>query len=382
MVVSNVFERTIDALGQYRIIVNQGGTRSSKTYSLCQLFIGLALKEREVMSVVRGTTPALRGSAMRDFFTLLESYGLYDPAKHSKTNNIYTLNSEVEFFGLDEPQKVRGRKRKYLWCNEANELTYEDFLQLALRTTGTIFLDYNPSDTDHWIYDRVLTRDDATLIVSTYRDNPFLDSITIQEIERLEKEDPNYWRIYGLGERGLRRTAIFSRFDYVDGFPESVDETIWGLDFGFNNPTALVRVGVRDGEIYLDECIYQSGLTNSELINKMTDLGVPNNQMIFGDSAEPARIEEISRNGFLIYPMDKGPDSVRKGIDLLKSKQVHITKRSVNVIRDWKSYSWKMDKNGNILDEPVKFNDHACDAVRGAVYSYTNQPQFGVLFSV
>jgi phage terminase large subunit len=217
----------------------------------------------------------------------------------------------------------------------------------------------------------VLTRSDAVLITSTYLDNPFLDDVTIAEIERLEKEDANYWRIYGLGERGLRRTAIFSRFDYVDAFPESLDETIWGLDFGFNNPTALVRVGIRDGEVYLDECLYRSHLTNAELIGQMEELKVPKNEVLYADAAEPARIEEISRYGYLVYPADKGQDSVRKGIDVLKSRAVHITKQSTNLIRDWKSYSWRMDKNGEIRDqEPVKFHDHGVDAVRYAVYTH------------
>jgi phage terminase large subunit len=380
---TEVLRKNLRALTDgYRIIVHQGGSRSSKTFSLCQTFIGLAFKEKCIMSCVRGTMPALRGSAMRDFQGLLEQYELYHPSMHDKTNSIYRLGqAEVEFFGLDEAQKVRGRKRKYLWCNEANELGYEDFLQLALRTTGTIFLDYNPSDTDHWIYDKVLTRSDATLIISTYLDNPFLDDVTVSEIERLEKEDANHWRIYGLGQRGIRQTAIYSRFDYVDAFPDAVDEQVWGLDFGYNNPTALVRIGLREGEVYVDEYIYQSGLTNSELINKMIDLGVPKGEEMYGDSEAPDRIEEIARAGFLIYPAEKGQGSVKKGIDILQSKKIHFTKRSTNLIRDWKSYSWKMDKNGVIQDEPVKFNDHGCDAIRYPIYTKSVMPTFGVLFS-
>lgn len=324
------------------------------------------------MSCVRETMPSLRATAMRDFQSVLERYDIYNPALHDKTNSIYRIGgTEVEFFGLDESQKVRGRKREILWCNEANELAYEQFQQLIFRTSGTIFLDYNPSDVDHWIYDKVLTRDDAVLIRSTYRDNPFLEEHKVKEIERLEREDASMWRIYGLGERGLRRTAIFSRFDYCDNFPENVDETIWGLDFGYNNPTALIRVGLKDGELYFEERLYKSGLTNAELIGQMETLNVPKNEVMYADCAEPQRIEEISRAGWLVYPADKSKDSVRKGIDTLKSKMVHIVKSSVNMIRDWKAYSWKMDKNGEIRDqEPVKFNDHACDAVRYAVHTH------------
>lgn len=331
------------------------------------------------MSVVRETMPALRATAMRDFLGILEELEIYDPRFHDKTNNTYRLNGTlIEFFGLDESQKVRGRKRDVLWCNEANELSYEEFQQLNFRTSGTIFLDYNPSDVDHWIYDRVLTRNDCELIVSTYKDNPFLEPHKVAEIERLEREDASMWRVYGLGQRGIRRTAIYSRFDYIDEMPEC-EEYIWGLDFGFNNPTALIRCGIRDGEIYLDERLYKSGLTNAELIGKLEE-EVPKGEMIYADAAEPQRIEEISRNGFLVYPAIKGPDSVRKGIDTLKARLVHITKRSPNLIRDWKGYSWKMDKDGNILDEPVKFNDHACDAVRYAVHTHVTQPTLSVLF--
>lgn len=363
-----------------RIIVNQGGTGSSKTYSLCQLHIGLALKNAGgVMSIVRQTMPALRATAMRDFFTLLEQLNLYDARFHDKTNNTYRLHGTlIEFFGLDESQKVRGRKRNTLWINEANELSYEEFQQLNLRTSGTIFLDYNPSDFDHWIYDRLLPRDDCELIVSTYKDNPYLEPDKVLEIERLEKEDASMWRVFGLGLRAQRRSSIYSRYDLIDELPEC-EEYIWGLDFGFNNPTALIRCGFKDGEVYLDERLYKSHLTNAELIELIVR-EVPSNEMIYADPAEPQRIEEIARAGVLIRPALKGQDSVRKGIDTIKSMMVHITKQSVNLIKEWRSYSWKTDRSGVILEDPVKFDDHTCDAVRYAVYTHIKRPSLAILF--
>ena len=384
MRVSNVALRTKKALDNgKRIIVNQGGTRSSKTTSLCQLFITLAHSEPCILSIVRETMPSLRGSAMRDFQELLEKYELYEPKNHDKTNSIYRLGqSEVEFFGVDENQKVRGRKRKYLWCNEANELAYEDFQQLILRTTGVVFLDYNPSDTDHWIYDKVLTRADCELIKSSYKDNPFLDAITVQEIKRLESEDENAWRIYGLGERGIRRTAVYSRYDYAE-WPESVTESMWGLDFGYNpDPSCLVRVGFKGQELHVDEWLYERNLTNTELIAKMQALGVSKTEELIADSAEPARIEEIRRAGFNVHPCIKGEGAVRAGIDICRRFVVHFTPRSANVKRDWAGYSSKVDKNGNIIaGEYVKFNVHGCDATRYPVQKAVSATKAEVLFT-
>jgi phage terminase large subunit len=387
---TRVFRSTYQAQQSgHRFIVNQGGARSSKTLSLCQLFIALALQcTGEVFSVVRKTMPSLRGSVVRDFFGLLEQYGLYNPANHNRTEEIYTLHgNEIEFFGLDQPQKVRGRKRKYLWMNEANELTYEDFTQLNLRTTGQIFLDYNPSDETHWIYEQILPREDSTLIQSTYKDNPFLEPELVKEIERLKDTDENYWTVYGLGLVGHRLSRVWTRYDVVPAWPEGIGEEIYGLDFGFNNPSALVRIGFKDGELFVQELLYRSGLTNSDLTKHLLEL-IPEGPMpVYADSAEPQRIEEIFRevrpsgNRINILPMAKGPDSVSKGIDSVKQYMVHLVSGSENLIREWKKYSWKTDKNGKVLDEPIKFDDHCCDAVRGAIQSYRTKEDFKVLFA-
>jgi phage terminase large subunit len=191
-----------------RVVSNRGGTRSSKTYSVLEWLVDYAYHNRKrkktIVSVVRKTLPALRGSSMRDFFEILEREKLYREADHDKTNSEYTLyNTLFEFIGTDQPQKVRGRKRNVLFCNEANELNLEDFRQLSLRTTDRIILDYNPSDFESWIYSEVETRPDCDLFVTTYKDNPFLDASIISEIERYKDIDPNYWRIYGQGQIGV-----------------------------------------------------------------------------------------------------------------------------------------------------------------------------------
>ena len=198
-----------------RIVVNQGGTRSSKTYSLAQLIILKALQEQgKVYTICRKTLPALKGTAYRDFFNILEHHNLYNPDKHNKSELTYKLNNnEIEFISVDMPQKIRGRKRHILWLNEANEFRFEDWVQLSLRTTENIYLDFNPSDPYSWIYDKVMNREDCTFIKSTYLDNPFLPDETIKEIERLKDLDSNYWKIYGLGDMAQPTETIFRQFE-------------------------------------------------------------------------------------------------------------------------------------------------------------------------
>lgn len=381
-----------------RLIVNQGGTRSSKTYSIAQLFVLKALREKgKLFTICRRTMPALRATAMRDFFEVLKSMNLYSESNHNKSSNSYKLgNSEVEFISVDEPQKIRGRKRKYLWLNEANEFRFEDYRQLILRTTGQIFLDYNPSDEYHWIYDEVLTRDDCFFIKSTYHDNPFLDDVLIKEIERLKGTDPNYWKIYGEGERGVSVNKIYSHWDYIDELPEGGDK-IYGLDFGYNNPSALAEIRIKDDEVYARERIYRSFLTNRDLIMLMKGYDRLNAEekkewdnvnietrvsredrkkariesmqdIIYADSAEPQRIEEFRRSGFNIREAKK---DVALGIDSVKRRKLFITKDSVNGLKEIKAYSWKVDKDEKITDDPVKVNDHFMDDIRYAVYTHT-----------
>ncbi len=232
---TKVFTQTLEAFqdDNIRIIVNQGGTRSSKTISLAQLYIYLALQfHGETFSIVRKSFPALKASVMRDFFELLESYNLYSEAAHNKTDHTYKLNGNlIDYFSIDDQQKVRGRKRDYLWINEANEISEEDFQQLIFRTTKKIFLDYNPSiEEDHWIIKNVLTRNDVKLIISTYKDNPFLPREQVKEIERLKLIDPHLWQIYGEGNRSeIQKGTVFLREHYseYDYLPKDIKSVIY-----------------------------------------------------------------------------------------------------------------------------------------------------------
>ena len=359
---TNVFHKAYRS--STRITCLQGGTRSSKTYSLCQLFIVKALRETgKVFTICRKTLPALKGTAYRDVLELLKELGLYSEEYHNKSELSYSLNGNlIEFISVDQPQKIRGRKRNYLWLNEANEFTYEDYQQLILRTTEKVYLDYNPSDPYSWIYEKVITRDDCTFFKSTYKANPFLDKDTIAEIERLKDLDPDYWQVYGLGEIGSIQTMIFRKFELVDEVQGRL--VGYGLDFGFtNSPSALVAVYQSDDNLYIKEMLYEKRLTNTDLANKLKEFRIDRQSEIVADSAEPKSIEEVYRSGFNIKPAKKGA-GIHLGIDIMRRYKLHITKDSLNAIKEFRSYKWATDKNGDVLNVPVKVNDHLIDATR------------------
>ena len=351
-----------------RFVLNQGGTRSSKTYSILQVLILKALEASEpiVISVVRKTLPALKKSVLRDFINILESMGLYDPAYHNKSDNTYELNgSLIEFFSIDNAIKYRGSKRDILFINEANELTFEDVFQLQVRTGNQIFLDFNPSDNQSWLYDLVDGRkDEVDFIKSTYLDNTFLEQSIIDEIEKLKDTDQDYWLVYGLGERGGTKELIYSVKE-IEDVPEDAALIGVGLDFGFSHdPTALIGVWKKEGELYFEELIYERGLTNFDLLEKLKQIGLDRRLDIVADSADPKSIEELRRAGYAIRPAMKGPDSIRNGIDILKRYKLFVTKNSPNLIVEFQRYKWRKDSAGNMLNQPVDVWNHGMDSIR------------------
>ena len=365
--VSNVFQRNYQA--KTKVVVNQGSSRSGKTYSILQLLILVkAFEETDnVFTICRKTLTALKATAMRDFFDILKSAEMYSEGNHNKSENTYKLNGNLfEFVGLDQPQKKRGAKRDYLFINEANELTLEDWVQLSIRTKKQIFLDYNPSMEEHWIYDIVLPRDDCTFIKSTYRDNAaFLEPEQIKEIENLINIDENYWKIYGLGEMAQVRGSIFTKWKLVENFPVDCSMVFYGMDFGYSNdPTTLVKIGVKEGELWLQELIYETNLTNQDIGERLLELGINRTDEIFADSAEPKSIYEIYKMGFNIKPTVKGPDSILNGIDIVKRYKLNVTQASTNLQRELKHYKWREDIYGKSLNVPIDKFNHLIDAVR------------------
>jgi phage terminase large subunit len=360
-----------------RFIINQGGSRSSKTYSIIQLLIFLCLTTPKLqVSVVRKSFPSLRGSVLRDFIEIMNILNLYNVENHNKTEQVYTFTngSTMEFFSIDTAQKVRGRKRDVCYCNEANELEFDDFQQLSLRTTKTLFLDFNPSDNEHWLYD-LLKDERATLIKSTYLDNIFLGEDIIKEIENLINIDENYYKIYALGERPIPHTRIYTHFKQYDTLPP-VDDFCYGIDFGYNHPIALLKINFCDKDIYVEELLYKSNLTSQDLIREMSRMNIDKKKYIYADYARPEIIEDMRRSG---YNMKEAIKDVKEGIMSVKMNNINIHKDSLNTWREFKMYSWKTNKE-QILDEPVKLYDDAMDALRYAIYTTEKRGRYDKKF--
>lgn len=308
---------------------------------------------------------------MRDWRTIMENSGLYDPNAHIRTEQVYNYpnGSYIEFFSSDNNLKVRGPGRDILFFNEANLTDFDTFTQLMLRTRKAIFIDFNPADEFHWIYDNILTRKDSYFIKSTYLDNPFLPNEQIKEIENLKNVDSNFWRIYGEGERGHSEGIIFTHWASYSN--TVTGNAAYGLDFGYNNPTSLIKITENDQNLYAEEKIYQTHLTNTDLIPMVKQI-VKANDPVYCDSAEPDRIEEMKRAGIKAIPANK---NVKEGIDFLKSRKLFIHSGSANMLKEIKSYKYKNagKKEGNEPEEPLKLNDHAMDAMRYAALHFKNK---------
>ncbi|HEX8289803.1 MAG TPA: phage terminase large subunit [Pyrinomonadaceae bacterium] len=356
-----------------RIKSLRGGTRSGKTYNVLIFLIISALSfEGKTITIARQTMPALRSTAMRDFIEILENLNLYDEKNHNKTSNEYSLNGNLfEFIGLKESRRVRGRKRNILYINEANETDFEAFIQLSFRTTESIILDYNPSEAYSWIYDQVETREDCELLVTTYLDNPFLEEQLVQEIEMLKDANEEYWKIYGLGQVAGNQKLVFAHWQMISeaNFPFLKGEKILGMDFGHTAPSTLIEVTFWENTLYWRQLLYKAKLTNSKLIEELKFIPEAFQYPIFADCAEPDRIEEIADAGFDCRPAYKNHKST---IDFVRSKPLRILESSADILREIKKYSWKTDKDGNIIDgEVVDFDNHAMDGSRYASYQFS-----------
>lgn len=368
-----------------RYFVHQGGTRSGKTYAICQYLIYLLTisKEPLVIDIIRKTLPSLKASVMRDFFAIAEQTNIYFNGVHNKAENTFSYNGHlVRFVSIDQPQKIRGASRHYAFCNEANELTREDITQISFRTTGRIILDFNPSDPVHWIYSDIIPRDDCETVISTYKDNKFLPRELIKEIERMKERDPDYWRVYGEGLQAMySKRQVFSNWQFIDykDFPD-VDYCYLGLDWGFSNdPCAIVEIRKVNDKIYAHELCYKTGMTNQEIANEIKRLG-HQDTIVYYDSAEPKSGEELRRLNIMAKSAIKGQGSINAGISLIKEFDVIVSKESKNFMKEYQSYLWEELKDGTIVNKPVDRMNHMCDAFRYAVYSvYSKRTDFFVI---
>jgi len=357
-----------------RVRIVQGGTSSSKTFSIIPLLIDYAIaKPKSEISIVSESIPHLRRGALKDFIKIMDWTHIFREEQFNRSTLRYdfTNGSYIEFFSADQSDKLRGARRDVLFVNECNNITFESYHQLAIRTRRFIYLDYNPTS-EFWVHKELLSDKDAEMIILTYKDNEALDSELVKEIEKAReraKESTywaNWWKVYGLGQIGVIDGVIFSNWQIVKQVPDDAELLGYGLDFGFtNDPSALISVHKFNSELYIKELIYQTRLTNNDIVQRMIELGVDKYKDIIADSAEPKSIEDIYRGGFRnIYGAKKGADSIRNSIDKLQRYKINITESSTNLIKEFRGYVWTKDKNGNQTGEPIGINDHGIAALR------------------
>ena len=354
--------------------VIQGGTSAGKTLAILAILIDKAAKHpKSEISVVSESIPHLRRGAIKDFAKVMQWTGRWNADRWNKTLLTYNFanGSSIEFFSADSEGRLRGARRQIVYINEANNIDFESYYQLAIRTSDAIYIDFNPTH-EFWAHTEVLPEQDSEFIILTYNDNEALPDTIKRDIElnRIKAETSaywaNWWKVYGLGQVGTLQGAIYDDFTIVEGF----DTSEWrfvalGLDWGFSNdPTALVAVYKKGDAILVHELLYTQGLTNQDIAAKFKELGITRAWEVVADSAEPKSIEEIYRLGFNIKPAEKGPDSVRNGIDILKRYQLHVTQSSTNLIKELRSYTWATDKEGKNTGVPIDSFNHACDAMR------------------
>lgn len=373
-------KRTYQALQQgYPIIVNEGGARSGKSFGIVQCLILIAITKPTRISIVSHSLPHIKRGAFRDFRLIMHEWGLWDDAHFSYTDFIYEFKngSYIELLGMEDESKARGPGRDILFVNEANLLKKTLFDQLAMRTTGQILIDLNPADLECWCYDVADTEGNCK-IHSTYKNN--LQNLTetqVRYIEAYKDADPYMWEVFGLGMRGRATDIIYTHWKLCHELPMK-GEIFMGQDFGYNVPSALILCEYYEGAIYAKELIYKTKLTTADLIEQYRDIGVSKTIEIFCDNAEPKTIEELIRAGYNAKAADK---DVTEGIRMVKSMPLFITESSTNTISEMKSYKWRTDINGKVVkdkdkDEPVKMNDHACDALRYAVFTKLSVPGY------
>lgn len=352
-----------------RLRIIQGGTSASKTYSIVFSLIRLANLDKTptLTSIVSESFPHLKRGAMRDFLMIMKDLNLFEDSRWNKTDSVYTFfgGSQIEFFSVDQADKVRGARRDRLFINEANNVTFDAFEQLEVRTKEFIFIDYNPTN-EFWAITELVGRDDVEKIILTYKDNEALSEEIIASIEQ-RKNRPGWWKVYGLGELGEIEGRIYTGWKIIDDVPSEARLERYGLDFGYtNDPTAIVAVYYYNGGWILDEKVYKKGMSNKEIVDT---LKVMPERLVVADSAEPKSIDEIRAYGLNIQPCKKGKDSVRVGIQLIQDQPISITKNSINGIKEYRNYLWMTDRLGKLIspNEPEKGNDHFLDAARYAM---------------
>lgn len=360
--------------GGYGTVSEQGSSRSSKTYNTVIWIVCQCLCiPKTTVSICRATLPSLRGSVLRDFIEIVQRLKIYNDKAYNKSELIYTFpnGSWVEFFSCDNEQKLRGRKRKILYVNEANEIKFIEWQQLKLRTTQFSIIDYNPSFSDeHWICN--VNKDPRTYhFITTYKDNPFLEQMVIDEIESLRKKNYSLWQIYGLGQQAQVEGLVFRNVEVINEIPKTPYRRrhFIGMDLGYTaDPTAIVSVDVEEETktLYIEEICYKTSMLTNDIVRELKTQG---KVKIISESADPRLVQEIYRAGIDIHPVVKFHGSIEAGIMKMQEYKIAITKHSTNIIKEFRNYTYSQDKEGKWLNTPIDVWNHAIDAIRYVVMS-------------
>ena len=353
-----------------KVFVNQGGTSSGKTYCIVQRLIEISMAEpRAVITIAGQDLPNLKVGAMRDLENIIAGSSLLQKwFTVNKSESIWKggNGSLIEFKSYDSAQDAKNGKRDYLFVNEANGITFEIYWQLAIRTRKQIFIDYNPSSR-FWVHDQIIGREGVRLIISDHRDNGFLSADEHAKIEAIE--DPDWRKVYARGLTGKLKGLVLTKWDIVDSLPPRSEwkMNVYGLDWGFvNDPTAIEQVVLAHGDLWVEEAVYTTGLTNPDIAAEMRHLGISRADMVVADSAEEKSIAELRNCGFWVVPCTKGKDSIINGLDILRRYTIHFTRRSKGAIEEAKHYKWATDREGESTNRPIDRYNHAIDAIRYA----------------
>lgn len=360
---------------QKRIRAVSGGTSASKTVSIVLYLIHLAQSDKAptLTSIVSESLPHLKRGVMRDFLAILQQHNYYKDERWNRSDFIYTFEtgSKIEFFSVDQPDKVRGPRRDRLFINEANNVPFEAFNQLEVRTKELIFLDHNPVS-EYWFYTDVQKRDDVDFITLTYKDNESLDPRIVASIEQ-RRGNASWWRVFGEGLLGQAEGRIYKDWAIIDSIPHEARLERYGLDFGYtNDPTAIIGLYKYNGGFILDEALYQKGMSNKEIADTLKNI---TKALVIADAAEPKSIDEIRSYGINILSAKKGQGSVNQGIQFVQDQKISVTKNSINLLKEYRNYLWQTDRDGKIINVPEAGNDHALDAIRYCLMSYQPQPE-------
>jgi phage terminase large subunit len=369
-----------------RIKVIRGGTSAGKTFGILPLLIDKAIKEPNLeISVVSESIPHLRRGALKDFLKIIMALGRYNDNQFNKSTLKYTFTngSYIEFFSVDQPDKLRGARRNVLYVNECNNIDFDSYYQMAIRTSGDIWLDYNPTAT-FWVDKEILTQSDVDFITLTYLDNEALSDTIINEIESAKVKAltssywANWWQVYGLGQTGSLEGVCIPEWQEID-LPAEARILCYGMDFGYSNdPTSLIAMYKYNDAYIFDEIIYKKGLLNSEISNLLKANDVTD--IIHADCAEPKSIAELNSYGHNVLPVTKGKDSILYGLNLINQNKIYISSRSKNLINELRNYIWMVDKTGTKLNKPIDAYNHAIDAMRYAMTSQLENPNKGTYF--